>query len=70
MVALFSWKWEQKEWRDGLSEAIAMWISTMGPFKLSSNQLIPELGICLQLASIENRNVIDNFLGLQDSHAL
>ena len=26
MVALFSWKWEQKEWRDGLSEAIAMWI--------------------------------------------
>ena len=32
--------------------------TTMGPFKLSSNQLIPELGISLQLAYLKYRNVM------------
>ena len=32
--------------------------NTMGPFKLSSNKLIPELGISLQLACVQYRNVI------------
>ena len=31
---------------------------TMGPFKLSSNQLISELGISLQIAYVEHTNAI------------
>ena len=36
--------------------------NTMGPFKLSSNQLIPELGISLQLAYLKYRNVMHSIL--------
>ena len=32
--------------------------NTMGPFKLSSNQLISELGISLQIAYVEHTNAI------------
>ena len=33
-------------------------INTMGPFKLSSNQLISELGISLQIAYVQHTNAI------------
>ena len=38
-------------------------INTMGPFKLSSNQLISELGISLLIAYGQSRNAIWFFNG-------